>query len=355
VPNQNCTAPSPSCNVLAIRSECGLACNYFNTNPPNIITIPASNYEASAGAVPANTSRVVELSITRLYGFYNIDDKATRLNFYVDAGDIAAQALECAVSYDWTSDGTWDRVEMFDIFPPNDVVGFELMRQVGLPIPAGQLLSVVGDWNNLENGTVRIQLWSAFASNVTLMLRTDQAEDSQESYLTIPFITSFWAGDYGNGTCMGIPLATTGDITTGQSPYGDSTSGQIGSSSESTSVVSSSASTSYSSTGSASCDNYPCSCHEQACDCVTMHCALSEGIPTCVATPKANNTVCNYSVPPVCFTGTCVDGLCAPVNGLSKCEDNSSTDANQSSTSSQGTTQSTVSVLLVTIAVLMAM
>ena len=92
-------------------------------------------------------------------------------------------------------DGTWDRVEIFQTYTPNDLVGFELWQ-------TSLLASSTGNWATLVNGTIRIQFWSAYPTNVPIYIRTDSSINGQDSYFTIPFITSYHGYNYtGQGSC----------------------------------------------------------------------------------------------------------------------------------------------------------
>lgn len=95
-------------------------------------------------------------------GFYSVDYLYTELNLWVDSLDVGGQAIEAQVSYDWTGDGTWDRTEIIGVFTPNDIPNYEQWHAIGLPAPKGQLAAHNGGWSNLENGTVRLQVWSAY-------------------------------------------------------------------------------------------------------------------------------------------------------------------------------------------------
>jgi hypothetical protein len=92
----------------------------------------------------------------------------------------------------------WDRVEIFSIFTPNDLNGYELWETT-------VLVSSTGEWSALSNGTVRLQLWSAYPTVMPLYVMTDAAVDVMESYITIPFVTSYRGMSYeGNGTCGNV-------------------------------------------------------------------------------------------------------------------------------------------------------
>ena len=53
------------------------------------------------------------------------NSQSTQFTLYGDAGTTPAQAFQVRVSYDFTGDGTFDRVETYRYFATNDVVGWE--------------------------------------------------------------------------------------------------------------------------------------------------------------------------------------------------------------------------------------
>lgn len=346
----NCTAPSPACNKLAFRSACpDLVCGYLNWGASNIDTVP------SAEGAPSQT-KSLEYTIRGMYGYYTVDVKESKVHIWVDALKNAGNAIQAAISYDWTGDSVWDRTEMYAIFTPNDLVGYELWE-------SSALVSANGDWATLVNGTVRIQLWSAYPTTVPLYIMTDSG--TQESYFTIPFITSYHGYNYtGTGNCGEIVIGPTTTIststssTTSSSSTSGSTSGSTGSTSgtsgstaSTSSVTSGSTSSSTSSsTGSAPgttgttsgsttgttvnlCDNFECGCgNNVTCPCVEEStCQVVNGAATCVRTNKEDGTKC--SVPSQCYEGVCASGRCV-----------AQTDMNCDSNSNPGTVSSSMKI-----------
>jgi hypothetical protein len=121
--------------------------------------------------------------IYRLAGITAAFDSAqsTRFTLYVDAGAHVGDAAQVRVSYDFTGDGTFDRVETYRYFATNDLAGWEGYTQ------AGGLLSASGSFANLANGTVRIEVWAALGTQALQLRTSARAVDGQQSAVTIPF------------------------------------------------------------------------------------------------------------------------------------------------------------------------
>ena len=99
----DCTAPSSPCKKIGIRGDCpDLVCSYLNWGEPGNHTVPSAKGVGSVGVVPADPTRIFEITISNLHGYYNSDDQSTKLNFYVDALSSPSNSIEAAVSYDFT-------------------------------------------------------------------------------------------------------------------------------------------------------------------------------------------------------------------------------------------------------------
>ncbi|RQW12841.1 fibronectin type III domain-containing protein [Paenibacillus rhizophilus] len=118
--------------------------------------------------------------ISGLTGTYD-STKSTAFNVYADSGTSVGNAIQVCVSYDFTGDGTYDRVEMYNYFATDPVAGFELYNQT-----AG-LKSAAGSFANLNNGKVKIEVWNALGNN-TAAIQTDAASaEGNQSKVVIPF------------------------------------------------------------------------------------------------------------------------------------------------------------------------
>jgi hypothetical protein len=145
----------------------------------------------------------------------------TQFRLQVDAGNVAQTAVQVRVSYDFTGDGTWDRVDQYHYYAVNDVVGWEDFAhdsRDGLDFS-------VGAFSSLADGTVQIEVWSALG-NAPVQLRAGASlAEGRVSTLTIPF--SFGAVAGGTG---GTGTGGTGSTGTGSTGTGDTgTTGNGGS------------------------------------------------------------------------------------------------------------------------------
>ncbi len=55
--------------------------------------------------------------------------RSTQFTLYVDAGAHVGDAVQLRVSYDFTGDGVFDRIETYLYFPTNDITGWEAYTQ----------------------------------------------------------------------------------------------------------------------------------------------------------------------------------------------------------------------------------
>ena len=90
-------------------------------------------------------------------------------------------AAQLRVSYDFTGDGVFDRVETYTYFPTNDVTGWEAYTQ------ALGLHSASGAFANLSNGRVRIEVWTALGTQAIQLRTSASAANGQQSLIVIPF------------------------------------------------------------------------------------------------------------------------------------------------------------------------
>ena len=109
------------------------------------------------------------------------NSQSTQFTLYADAGTTPAQAVQVRVSYDFTGDGTFDRVETYRYFATNDVSGWEAYTQ------AQGLLSASGSFSNLSNGTVRIEVWAALGTQPIQLRTSATSANGQQSVIVVPF------------------------------------------------------------------------------------------------------------------------------------------------------------------------
>ncbi|MWC29605.1 fibronectin type III domain-containing protein [Paenibacillus sp. MMS18-CY102] len=114
-----------------------------------------------------------------LTGTYN--NGATAFNMYVDSLSSVGNGVQVRISYDFTGDGTYDRLETYNYFATNDVTGSEDYNQ------SRGLKSSTGSFANLSNGKVRVEIWSAIG-NGSSEVRTDAtSSQGSQSKIVIPF------------------------------------------------------------------------------------------------------------------------------------------------------------------------
>ena len=107
--------------------------------------------------------------------------RSTQFTLYVDAGAHVGDAVQLRVSYDFSGDGVFDRVETYHYFPTNDLSGWEAYTQ------ASGLHSASGAFANLSNGRVRIEVWAALGTQAIQLRTSASAANGQQSLIVIPF------------------------------------------------------------------------------------------------------------------------------------------------------------------------
>ena len=79
---------------------------------------------------------------------------STAFSLAVDAGTSIGHAVQVRISYDLTANGSWDRVETYNYFATDPVVGAENYTQ------SKGLHSSTGEFGNLVNGRIQVEVWS---------------------------------------------------------------------------------------------------------------------------------------------------------------------------------------------------
>jgi hypothetical protein len=118
--------------------------------------------------------------IDDISGSYRSGD-VTGFELPLDAEDSVGNATQAQVSYDFDGDGAADRIETYAFFASNDVFNWESYT-------AGHgLVSSVGEFENLDGGSVQIDVWNVIGNaDVALLTDTLDGEPTQ-AVLTIPF------------------------------------------------------------------------------------------------------------------------------------------------------------------------
>src|SRR5262249_54591286 len=102
--------------------------------------------------------------------------KQTQFTLFLDAGQQIANGTQIRISYDFTGDGTYDRVETYRYFAEDNRPGWEAYTQ------AAGLSSATGAFAGLVNGSVKVEIWNAIGKN-NVSLRTNAANTEGEQSL----------------------------------------------------------------------------------------------------------------------------------------------------------------------------
>jgi len=145
-------------------------------------TIPSNNNTGDFNATaPTDPTKIVS------WRAYNISSgiwqttRVSEVDLFVDGGATPNLALGVRVSYDWTGDGVWDRVEYLRAIQTDPFSGFEEFSLMATG--AGLIRSTGTQYISLNNGNIELSMWSAANSgDVQMQVRTNQG-----SWLKIPF------------------------------------------------------------------------------------------------------------------------------------------------------------------------
>jgi len=376
--NPNCTLPegSVACGSIVPRGGCGdLTCATLNSLPPGVVTVPKNGGTQYISSPPPKPADVVTLILGNITGFYNIDKGFTGYKLWMDSLNVGQQALACRISYDWTGDGIWDRLELFNFGTPNDLVDWEAYVGLAKPPPAGNLVTATGDdYKDLVAGSVRLELWSAFSPlsghiAAPIYVMSDSIEDGEVSTLAIPYITVYSYPRLNQGNCTATFIGTTGTtgttgstgtisnpttakgITTANPTLSQPTSGNPTTKNPSPTVANptttmnpttqnpttrnptttanpttANPSTTGDPTTALNPTTGPDACYGVVCTtsdpCRTATCMLLHGTDAiCKETNVANGADCEINKPPsLCYKGTCFSGKCTPKGDSTACE-----------------------------------
>ncbi|KAB8146013.1 glycoside hydrolase [Chloroflexia bacterium SDU3-3] len=115
-----------------------------------------------------------------LSGSYD-SSKATGFALYLDAGTGVGNGTQARVSYDFTGDGSYDRVETYNYFALDPVSGDEQYTQ-GLG-----LKSASGSFANLSGGKVKVEIWNAIGSSAVNIRTSATSAQGYLSNLLLPY------------------------------------------------------------------------------------------------------------------------------------------------------------------------
>ncbi|MEV4534199.1 glycosyl hydrolase [Asanoa sp. NPDC049518] len=109
---------------------------------------------------------------------------ATAFALQVDAGGAVAQGVQARISYDPSGTGAYSRVETYNYFATDPVVGTETYSQsAGLRSSSGTLAAMNG-------GCARLELWNAIGNASTTVRVDATAAQGWQSTVTVPFTVS---------------------------------------------------------------------------------------------------------------------------------------------------------------------
>ena len=104
-----------------------------------------------------------------------VPGQATAFDLKVDAGDAVGDGVQLAISYDFTGDGSVDRIETWHYFATNNTSGWESYgNQAGLLSASGAAMQ------DLVGGSVGVSLWSAIGNHAVMV-------DLAHASLSLPF------------------------------------------------------------------------------------------------------------------------------------------------------------------------
>jgi hypothetical protein len=174
--------------------------------------VAATDTVPSAGGVKHDLAPHNPLTYTigNLSGTY-VAGGQTQFVLFADAYNHGQTSVQARVSYDFTGDGTWDRVDTYRSCALNNITNWEQYTEV---IRDG-LQSSTGAFAHFTGGRIKFEIWSALG-NWPIDLRTGvPAGQPSQSRLIVPF--NFGAtppADPGSGTTGGTG-ATGGTGSTG--------------------------------------------------------------------------------------------------------------------------------------------
>lgn len=105
------------------------------------------------------------------------------IHLFVDAGYYAQQTVQARLRYDFNGDGIWDRTEMFDKWPTNDLPNWEVYTLTNNRFFAP---STTGDFKPFTDGALDLTIWQASGSHSTSIV-FGGVYDGHNSYVQIPY------------------------------------------------------------------------------------------------------------------------------------------------------------------------
>ena len=160
-------------------------------------TIPS----AAGGNFVGTPTNPLVYTISAVTGTYNAS-ATTQFALYLDSLTAVGNGIQARISYDFTGDGTWDRLETYNYFATDPVTGYELYTQA-----QGQS-AATGTFANLSNGKVKLEVWNAIGTNTDLVRTSATSANGQQSTVTIPYTGGTSATATRTNTPVAGPTAT---------------------------------------------------------------------------------------------------------------------------------------------------
>lgn len=107
----------------------------------------------------------------------------TGFTLYIDSREVVGNGVQLRVSYDFEGNDRFDRVETYSYFATDNVIGWQPYTENSF---AG-LQAAAGEFKNLENGTIRIELWHAIGTDVSYVRTSADPLDGLQSHVKIPY------------------------------------------------------------------------------------------------------------------------------------------------------------------------
>jgi chitodextrinase len=135
---------------------------------------------AGGGTYDGTPNNPLIYTVSGVSGTYDAT-KTTGFSMYLDAGANVADGSQVRISYDFTGDGTYDRLETYNYFATNDIVNWEQYTQTR------GLKAASGTFGNLSNGRVRLEIWNAIGTHTVALRTSATSTQGLQSLVTIPY------------------------------------------------------------------------------------------------------------------------------------------------------------------------
>lgn len=154
---------------------------FSNTAPALApVTLPQVGLGNYPNMPPANAQLLATIAVGPLYATYVPNGAAfgaTLFKLFCDARTDVGEATQLELIYDFNGDGTSVRTEIWNLFPTDPIVGWELYSE------AKGLWSMKGGFANFVGGTLTARVWKTFQANA----QENSYYQEGTSYLLLPY------------------------------------------------------------------------------------------------------------------------------------------------------------------------